>query len=111
MLFAESFPIKGWVFEYYTNNPIEGVNVYLLDTSLGTTTEEDGSFIFYAPPGRYDIIASFIGFIKYKKEIFISSEKQPMNLLIFLEQEILEGEKIKVEAEAIGGEIAQLSIH
>ncbi|WP_299248919.1 TonB-dependent receptor [uncultured Lacinutrix sp.] len=49
-------------------------NVYLQGTSLGTTSEEDGSFkIKNVPSGAYKIIASFTGFNSRKKSITVSS--------------------------------------
>ncbi|WP_299382842.1 TonB-dependent receptor [uncultured Lacinutrix sp.] len=49
-------------------------NVYLQGTSLGTTSEEDGSFkIKNVPSGAYKIIASFTGFNTRKKSITVSS--------------------------------------
>ena len=42
--------------------PLEGAAVYLNNTSIGTTTNEDGEFELTLKEGTYDLIASFLGF-------------------------------------------------
>ena len=55
-------------------------NVYLQGTSLGTTSEEDGSFeIKNVPSGAYKIIASFTGFNSRKKSVTVSNTNSVVN--------------------------------
>ena len=55
-------------------------NVYLQGTTLGTTSEEDGSFeIKNVPSGAYKIIASFTGFNSRKKSITVSNTNSIVN--------------------------------
>ncbi|WP_152971448.1 TonB-dependent receptor domain-containing protein [Lacinutrix algicola] len=55
-------------------------NVYLQGTTLGTTSEEDGSFeIKNVPSGEYKIIASFTGFNSRKKSIIVSNANSIVN--------------------------------
>lgn len=44
------------------STPLEGAAVYLNNTSIGTTTNEDGEFELSVKEGTYDLIASFLGF-------------------------------------------------
>jgi len=44
------------------NTPLEGAAVYLNNTSIGTTTNENGEFELTLKEGTYDLIASFLGF-------------------------------------------------
>lgn len=44
------------------NTPLEGAAVYLNNTSIGTTTNENGEFELSIKEGTYDLIASFLGF-------------------------------------------------
>jgi outer membrane receptor for ferrienterochelin and colicins len=46
------------------------VNIYVLGTSIGTTTNENGTFeLKNVPTGKQFIVASFIGFEKHRKKI------------------------------------------
>lgn len=44
------------------DTPLEGAAVYLNNTSIGTTTNENGEFELTLKEGTYDLIASFLGF-------------------------------------------------
>lgn len=44
------------------NTPLEGAAVYLNNTSVGTTTNEEGEFELSLKEGNYDLIASYLGF-------------------------------------------------
>ena len=51
--------------------PLEFVNVYVNNTSIGTTTKADGSFILKIPKSvhKIEIVVSFIGYNTLKKVI------------------------------------------
>ena len=58
--------IEGHVFDKTTKEAIAYASVALEGTKIGTTTDEEGNFIFRRiAPGRYTIVVSCIG---YKKE-------------------------------------------
>ncbi|MDY3976801.1 MAG: TonB-dependent receptor [Candidatus Onthomorpha sp.] len=58
--------IEGHVFDKTTKEAIAYASVALEGTKIGTTTDEEGNFIFRSiAPGRYTIVVSCIG---YKKE-------------------------------------------
>ena len=44
------------------NTPLEGASIYLNNTSIGTTTNENGEFELRIDDGNYDLIVSYIGF-------------------------------------------------
>jgi len=55
--------ISGTVVDKKTNERIIGVQVYLKDVSLGTTTKNDGSFVLdKVPPGRFNVQVKMIGY-------------------------------------------------
>ena len=65
--------IKGKVVNKETALPMEYVNVFLDNTTIGTTTGKDGEFkIYSAPIGAYDIVFSCVGFETQKRHIEIN---------------------------------------
>ncbi|MCF8241398.1 MAG: TonB-dependent receptor [Melioribacteraceae bacterium] len=55
--------IRGTVIEQETGEPLPGVNVMLIGTNLGATTDIDGTYyIIGVPANEYDLKATFIGY-------------------------------------------------
>src|SRR5210317_947330 len=55
--------IKGIVLDKEVNNePLPFANVYVKGTTIGVTTELDGTYILPLEPGTYTIVFSFIGY-------------------------------------------------
>ena len=55
--------ITGMVIDDSSNTAIEFANVFLAQTTLGCTTDQNGQFeIKNVPPGSYEIVASRVGF-------------------------------------------------
>ncbi|RKY52761.1 MAG: TonB-dependent receptor, partial [Candidatus Neomarinimicrobiota bacterium] len=55
--------IAGRVVDAKTGEPIPGANIWLEGTSLGSASDNNGSyFIINVPPGDYTIIAQVIGY-------------------------------------------------
>lgn len=76
--------------------PLIGVNIYINNSTIGTTTNKDGFYILYIPDGRYEIVASIIGFQTESKFIYVSngSDKQ---LDFTLKEKIYEINQIQIE--------------
>ncbi|ANH59779.1 TonB-dependent receptor [Dokdonia donghaensis] len=56
-----------------SNGPLPFVNVYLANTTLGASSNNDGSFeILNVPDGTYTIIASFTGYESVKKNVTVN---------------------------------------
>jgi hypothetical protein len=83
--------INGKIIDSATGKPLEFVNVFLANTTIGTTTEKNGEFsLNNVPFGSYDIIFSYVGyetekknFSAYKPQRFnydISLKPVPINL-------------------------------
>jgi outer membrane receptor protein involved in Fe transport len=59
--------IVGTVHDTKTSEPLIGVNIFITGTSLGATTDLDGSyFILNLPPGTYNLEAQYIGYSTVK---------------------------------------------
>ena len=55
--------ISGKVIDAKTGDPLEGVNILILDTQMGAATDQDGFFyILNVQPGQYSVRASMIGY-------------------------------------------------
>ncbi|RKY55294.1 MAG: hypothetical protein DRP89_03605, partial [Candidatus Neomarinimicrobiota bacterium] len=55
--------IAGKVIDKQTDKPLFGANVIIKNTYLGAATSKDGSYyILQVPPGKYDMVISFIGY-------------------------------------------------
>lgn len=60
--------VTGKIGEEVTGEPLEGVNVFLANTTIGATSGKDGHFIITnIPYGSYDIIFSRLGYETAKK--------------------------------------------
>ena len=70
--FAQEGTIKGRVFNMKTNEPIEFATIQIEGTTIGSTSDLDGNFIFTGiKPGFVKLIARSVGF-----ETTVSSEIQ-----------------------------------
>jgi len=55
--------ISGTVYDKEVNNePLPFANVFIKGTSIGTTTEFEGTYTFQTEPGTYTLVFSFIGY-------------------------------------------------
>lgn len=83
-VYPQSFTgiLKGKVTDALTNLPLPEVNIMVKDTHFGTITDSSGEFLIKKlPPGRYQLIASAIGYnsISYNQIVFNSSSPAIIN--------------------------------
>lgn len=69
--FGQGF-VKGIIQDAKTNETLIGATVIIEGTTIGTTTDLDGSFSFEAPTGNQVIRVSFIGYTVKLIEIMVS---------------------------------------
>jgi len=63
LAFSQKGTIKGRVFDAKTNEPIEFANILIQGTTIGSTSDLDGNYIFTGvTPGFVKLIVSFVGF-------------------------------------------------
>ena len=100
VLFASNGKITGKVAEKETGSPAIGVNVVLIDTYLGSATDENGRFtILNIPPGTYSIRVDAIGFATITMKDVRVTTAQTTELSFTLEEAVIEGQEITVIAE------------
>ncbi len=97
---AQTGKIAGQVTEGDTGEPLPGVNVVIVGTTQGTTTNVDGYYsILNLKPGAYAVRASFIGYTPVVVENVRVRIDQTTEIDFELETEVLEGEEVVVTAE------------
>jgi len=65
------------------NQAIPGVNIILKGTTLGTTSDFDGNYsIPDIPNGEYTLIASYVGYDNFKKQISLNSKNTVIDIII-----------------------------
>ena len=100
VLFASNGKITGKVAENETGSPAIGVNVILVDTYLGSATDENGRFtILNIPPGTYSIRVDAIGFATITMKDVRVTTAQTTELSFTLEEAVIEGQEVTVIAE------------
>jgi iron complex outermembrane recepter protein len=75
--------ISGNVIDEITNESIAGVQIYILELSIGTTTNNDGSFrIDNIPPGKVEIQIKMIGYqiVTLEKVLVKTRETNILNI-------------------------------
>ena len=66
-----------------TEVPIASASIFLSNTSVGTVSKDDGSFIIDPlPTGRYNLVVAILGYETYVKEI--NSNQIPDFVLVSL---------------------------
>jgi len=96
---ARLYTIKGIVLDEITKRPLYYANVFLSNTSLGTATDKNGRFaITGIPAGRYQIVASYIGYKLEKKDIEIGFGEDNRKQTFLLKPVVLNAPTLIVSA-------------
>jgi iron complex outermembrane receptor protein len=95
--------IKGTVKDKRNGETLAGVNVYFIDYSHGTVTDEKGNYILKgAPKGEFIVKFSYIGYQTIIKNVVVA--KQDIILNIEMEQAIIEGEEVVITGSFAGSQ-------
>ena len=102
-LFAQTTgKIAGIISDASTGEPMMGVNIWLEDTDLGTSSNLDGDFyIINVPPGTYTVNFEMIGYQKYVVENVRISVNRTFSLTVELQPEAITTETVVVQAERV----------
>ncbi|NNG26756.1 MAG: TonB-dependent receptor [Ignavibacteriaceae bacterium] len=92
--------IYGKVVDKFTQQPLPGANVLVVNTNFGASTDVSGKFeIDNLPPGEYQLRASIIGYRSIiKADIMVMSGFAP-EVIFELEEEAIELENIVVKSD------------
>ncbi len=103
-LTAQNKTIISGIIKDENGKPIPYVNVFLLNTSDGTMSDEDGSFSFKTIlKGKVTLIASIVGYAKFSKELDIASSTKIYEDIVLNENAVKLNEAI-VTASSYGSE-------
>jgi|AntRauTorckE6833_2_1112554.scaffolds.fasta_scaffold01113_7 hypothetical protein len=71
--YAQKGTIRGFVYEEETGEPVIFTNVYLKNTTLGSTTNDNGYFsITDIPPGNYDLMITAMGYENLQEAVTVN---------------------------------------
>ena len=103
ILFAQTTgKVSGVIFDEATGDPLQGANIFLVNTSLGAASGEDGSFyILNIPPGLYTIRVQMIGYEAFVLKNARISVNRTFEITAKLKQTVLEGKEVVVTAEKV----------
>ncbi|MBT9392689.1 carboxypeptidase-like regulatory domain-containing protein [Hymenobacter sp. NST-14] len=72
-------PVSGVVLDSVTRQPLPFGTVFLANTTLGTTTDEAGRFRFgQVPAGRYEVVASYLGYQLRRQPLTVTTTAQEL---------------------------------
>ncbi|MCD4737592.1 MAG: TonB-dependent receptor, partial [Bacteroidales bacterium] len=73
---AQPGTIRGFVYEEETGEPVIFTNVYLANTSYGSSTDVNGYFaITRIPEGNYTLLVTYLGFDTLKMEVSVQPDQ------------------------------------
>lgn len=72
------------------NNPIPGTSIYLNNTSVGTRADDRGNFLLIIPHGKYELIASSIGYETYIQALSSNKDSAFLTIRLKLKNDVLE---------------------
>ncbi|MBD3275487.1 MAG: hypothetical protein GF372_09265 [Candidatus Marinimicrobia bacterium] len=91
--------VRGYVLDDSTGLTLAGANVFLNNTTLGSATNEQGYFeITNIPPGRYDLVASYIGYELQTRSLVLEAQ-DTLRRNFSLEPSPFQGDEVVVEEE------------
>ncbi|MBN2103642.1 TonB-dependent receptor [bacterium] len=100
LVFGQSGKIRGIVTEAKAGHILMGANVFIRGTRLGTATNENGEYVILnVPPGRYDVVATFMGYQQVTVENIIVTHHLSTYCDIEMPRMILEAQEVVVVAE------------
>ena len=85
---AQIGTVEGRVTDARTGETIPGANVLVEGTTIGASTDADGVFSFAAPPGTYQLLASFVGYLPASQPVVVA-EGQTRRIEVALEEDLL----------------------
>ena len=95
----ESGTVKGRVYDKQNNEPIPFANIIIFGTTIGTTSDYDGNYLFTGlKPGYIEIQVSAIGFKPYISEAILVTNAKTSFVDLPIEQTSVELEGVVVKA-------------
>ncbi len=94
---SKSITIQGRVLDKENGSPLAAAHVYISQTKIGTTTDENGEFTFSTKMGgEKTLVVSFLGFKTNARTIDLEAEKTPLFFIIEMEPNQFDLDQINV---------------
>jgi hypothetical protein len=98
-LFAQTGTIRGRVFNEKSNEPLPFTNIIIFGTTIGSTSDLDGNFIFTGlKPGFFKLAATSVGFESYVSEEFQVTNSKSVFIDIPMRKTSIQLEQVVVKA-------------
>lgn len=99
-LVAQTASIKGFVYNEKTGEPAIFVNVYLVGTNYGTSTDDNGYFnMSNIPLGDYTLLSTSIGYDSAKVKIELQKEGQVINQKLYINESSIDLGEVTISAD------------
>ena len=96
---AETSRITGEIYDGTTNEPLAGVNISIVGTTLGASTEIDGRFnIQRIPVGTYSVRVTSIGYTPFIATDIVVMVAKPTEIRIPLIESLVQVEGVQITA-------------
>lgn len=93
MVQAQTVTLSGSVISATDNQPIPGVSIVVMGTTIGTTTSVDGEFSLNVPETSTTLMFSYVGMVTQTHDIDFSN---PSNIEIVMQEDFLNLEEVIV---------------
>lgn len=91
--------ISGFVTDETNGESLIGVNVFIRDTRIGSTTNKSGYYILHrVPRGPITLVVSYMGYERQQIELTIKTAESRI-LNVILKPEVLQGQTVEVVAD------------
>lgn len=98
-IFAQTGTIRGRVFNEKNNEPLPFTNIIIFGTTIGSTSDLDGNFIFTGlKPGFFKLAATSVGFESYVSEEFQVTNAKSVFIDIPMRETSIQLEQVVVKA-------------
>lgn len=99
VVIAQEYKLEGEILDKSNKSALAFANIILDGSALGAASDSEGRFVIEKiKPGSYIVIASYMGYSTYKKEITIPYISDSNKLIIFLEPEAIQLDEYVVTA-------------
>jgi carboxypeptidase-like protein len=78
-IYAQKFnnSISGYILDNSTSKPLENVNVYITNTTFGSSTDREGFYIIKSiPPNVHELIVSIVGYETIEQKLIVKMDSK-----------------------------------